>query len=695
VIRSRCLHVPFAVVLGLLLLPAALAASVSAAAPAGDVRDVGIDLAGLDRAVLPGNDFFAYANGSWFRSTEIPPDRSDIGVDAMLIEQADERTAELIRGAGEAASPPGSERRKIADYFASFMDEKKIEALGIAPLEPTLRRIAAVRDRRALSRYLGTTLRADVDILNATSLETDNLFGLWVAQDLDNPGRYVPFLLQGGLGLPDREYYLEDSANMRTIRDGYRAHIAAVFRLAGRPLADAEILHILDLEHHIAEAHSTRAETSDVRRGDNHWTRADFDHLAPGMDWSAYFVGAGLPADQPFVVWQPHAVTGISALVASEPLAVWKAYLTLRALDHFAPYLPAAFVNERFAFYGKVLSGTPELRARWKRAVNATNAALGDAVGKLYVERFFPPAEKQRAEAMARNLLAAFAARIDRLDWMTPATRVQAKEKLASLKVGVGYPDTWRDYRALRVVRGDAFGNALRSEAFRYEWNRARLGKSVDRSEWVMTPQTVNAVNLPALNALNFPAAILQPPYFDPARPVAMDYGAIGAIIGHEISHSFDDQGALFDAQGRLRNWWTPEDFAHFEASGARLVAQYSAYHPFPDLAVNGKQTLSENIADVAGLNVALDAFERSAERAAAPVVAGFTPEQQFFVSFAQSWREKTREPALREQIVADGHAPSEYRADTVRNLDAWYPAFDVTPGETLYLAPDARVRIW
>jgi predicted metalloendopeptidase len=296
---------------------------------------------------------------------------------------------------------------------------------------------------------------------------------------------------------------------------------------------------------------------------------------------------------------------------------------------------------------------------------------------------------------MVRNLLAAFAARIDRLEWMAPATRAEAKEKLAALNVGVGYPEHSRDYSALRVVRGDALGNAQRAEAFRYAWNRARLGQPVDRSEWVMTPQTVNAVNLPALNALNFPAAILQPPYFDPKRPAAMDYGAIGAIIGHEISHSFDDQGALFDAAGKLRNWWTPEDFAHFEAAGARLVAQYSAYRPFPDLAVNGRQTLSENIADVAGLNVALDAFEASAERAAAPSVAGLTPEQQFFLSFAQSWREKTRPEALRERLLADGHAPAEYRADTVRNLDAWYPAFGVTAGETLYLPPDERVRVW
>jgi predicted metalloendopeptidase len=655
----------------------------------------GLDLAGIDHSVVPGNDFFAYANGAWLKSTEIPPDRSDFGVDAVLVEKADKETAGLIRDAAAGRAPNGSDRRKIADFYSSFMDEAHINALGLAPLEPLLRSIAAIRDRTALAHYLGTTLRADVDILNATTIYTDNVFGLWVAQDLDDPSHYSAFLLQGGLGLPDREYYLDDSTSMREIRAKYRAHIAATFRLARRPIDEHAIDQIVALEHHIAEVHSTRAETTEVRKGDNHWARADFDRLAPGMNWDAYFAGAGLEHQAEFVVWQPHAASGISALVASEPLEVWKHYLVLRALDRYAPLLSTEFVNERFAFYGKALSGTPQLRARWKRAVSATNAALGDAVGKLYVERYFPPAAKRRAQAMVQSLLVAFAARIDRLDWMTPATKARAKEKLAALKVGVGYPDVWRDYGALRVVRGDAFGNARRAEAFRYAWNRARLSQPVDRAEWVMTPQTVNAVNLPALNALNFPAAILQPPYFDPDRPAAMDYGAIGAVIGHEISHSFDDQGALFDAEGRLHNWWTPDDFAHFEAAGARLVAQYSAYRPFPDLAVNGKQTLSENIADVAGLNVAFDAFEHSAERASAPVVAGLTPEQQFFLSFAQSWREKTREPALREQILSDGHAPSEYRADTVRNLDGWYPAFDVTSGQTLYLAPEARVRVW
>jgi predicted metalloendopeptidase len=350
---------------------------------------------------------------------------------------------------------------------------------------------------------------------------------------------------------------------------------------------------------------------------------------------------------------------------------------------------------EQFAFHQKVLSGTPEQQPRWKRAVEETNAALGEAVGKLYVAKYFPPAEKVRAEAMVRNLVAAFATRIDRLDWMTPATRTKAKAKLSALKVGVGYPDHWRDYSGLEVVRGDAFGNARRAQLFKYHFNLGKLGRPVDRGEWVMTPQLVNAVNLPAMNALNFPAAILQPPSFDPQRDAVMDYGAIGTVIGHEISHSFDDQGALFDASGKLQNWWTKEDFAHFEAAGKRLIEQFNAYHPFPDISVNGRQTLSENIADVAGLADSFDGWRLSLQGGAAPTLEGYSGEQLFFLSFGQWWRRKAREPALRQQVVTDGHSPAEYRADSVRNLDAWYDAFKVVPGQKLYLAPPDRVRVW
>jgi len=655
----------------------------------------GIDLAGIDRSVAPGDDFFAYANGNWIKNTEIPADRSSYSVGAVLEELTLQRTSDLIAEVARTRASAGTDARKIGDFFASFMDEAGIEAKGIRPLAPMLDRIAAISDAVGLARALGGTLRADVDVLNNTNLHTDNLFGLWVAQDLNDPNRYLPFLLQGGLGMPDRDFYLDPSRRMADIRTRYQAHVAAALKLAGAADGDAKAARIFELEHRIARVHASRVDSEDVLKGNNHWTRQDFARRAPGLDWQAFFAAAGLDRQNEFVVWQPGAVAGIAALVGSEPLETWKDYLIFHAVDDASPLLPKAFVDERFAFDGKVLTGTPKLRARWKRGVAATNAALGEAVGKLYVARYFPSAEKARAQAMVHDEIAAFGRRIDRLDWMARETKARAKAKLAALKVGVGYPDKWRDYSEYEVVAGDALGNARRAALFEYRRNVKKLGQPVDRGEWVMNPQLVNAVNLPAMNALNFPAAILQPPYFDPTRPTVMDYGSAGAIIGHEISHSFDDQGALFDASGRLDNWWTKDDFAHFNASSAALVRQYDAYRPFPDLAVNGKQTVSENIADVAGLAAAYDAYRLSLGGKEAPAFQGLTGDQQFFLSFAQTWRRKTREPALRQLIVTDGHAPSEYRADTVRNLDSWYAAFGVKPGQALYLAPADRVRVW
>jgi len=410
---------------------------------------------------------------------------------------------------------------------------------------------------------------------------------------------------------------------------------------------------------------------------------------------NAFFAAAGLGRQKVFVVWQPSAVSGLAALAASQPLAVWRDYLAFHALDRNSRVLPKAFDDEHFDFYGRALSGVPAQTERWKRAVAATNAALGDAVGRRYAERYFPAAAKAQLQAMVANLIAVFGQRIDALEWMAPETKAKAKAKLAALKVGVGYPDTWRDYGGLRVAIGDAFGNLERAELFDYRRQLAKLGRPVDRGEWVMTPQTVNAVNLPAMNALNFPAAYLQPPLFDPAAPAASNYGGVGATIGHEISHSFDDEGALFDASGRLANWWTPADFAHFQASSAQLARQYDGYRPLPDLTVNGRQTLSENIADVAGLAVAYDAWRLSLGGKPAPAVGGFTGDQQFFIAFGQSWRVKQREATLRRQLLIDGHAPAEYRADTVRNIDGWYDAFAPKLGQRLYLAPADRVRMW
>jgi len=684
---------------GMLLVAAmaARAADTEPAPPPLAPAPATVPFSGRDLTVAPGVDFFAYANGGWLRDTPIPADRSSYGVGAEMQELSDRRTAELISAAAKSVAPAGTDARRVGDYYATFMDEDAIEAKGLAPLRPALAAIAAIADKAALSRALGATLRADVDVLNATNTYTPHILGVWIAQDLDEPTRYVPFLLQGGLGMPDRDYYLDDTPRMAKIRAAYQEHIAAVLKLAGDPdaLAAEEAGRVFALETAIARVHASRADTEDVKKGDNHWTRAQLEAQAPGIDWSAFLGAAALDGQGGFVVWQPQAVVGIAALVAAQPLATWKEYLRYQAVNQVSGYLPKAFVAERFHFYENVLTGTPRMRDRWKRGVAAVNAALGEAVGRLYVDRYFPPSEKARAEQMVHNLVAAFGKRIDALAWMAPETKRMAKAKLASLKVGVGFPDRWRDYSRLEVVRGDAVGNRERAEMFEYRRNLAKLGKPIDRDEWVMNPQLVNAVNLPVMNAIQFPAAILQPPLFKPGNTDAMNYGATGATIGHEISHSFDDQGALFDSTGRLRNWWTPQDFEHFTASGDALARQYDAYHPFPDLAIHGKQTLSENIADLAGLSAAYDAYHLSLGSAAAPVVEGLSGDQQFFLSFAQSWRRKAREAALRQQIIVDAHAPAEYRADTVRNIDAWYAAFGAKPGEALYLAPDQRVRVW
>jgi predicted metalloendopeptidase len=669
-------------------------AATSGAPPAASTTH-GLDVAGMDRSINPGDDFFAYANGAWLKSTEIPPDRSAYGVGAMLVELTNKRTADLMQEVASGGSTASAEARKVGDYYAAFMDEPGIEKKGLQPLQATLDAIAAIKDRKGLARMLGSMLRTDVDALNATNFYTDNLFGLWVAQDLNDPGHYSPFLLQGGLGMPDRDYYLDSSPQMAAIRMKYQPHLANVLKLANIVEPDAKAARIVDLEKRMASVHGSRVDSADVTKGNNHWTRHDLEARAPGLDWQAYLAAAGLERQGDFVVWHPAAMTGLSALTASQPLQTWKDYLTARVLEHASPFLPKAFVQEQFEFYGKTLSGTPMLRDRWKRAVDATSAALGEAVGKLYVERYFSPAEKARAEAMVRNLIDAFGTRIDRLDWMAPETKAKAKAKLATLKVGVGYPDRWLDYSGLSVVAGDALGNAQRAEQFEYHRNVAKLGQAIDRSEWVMTPQTVNAVNLPLQNALNFPAAILQPPYFDPNADGAHNYGSMGAIIGHEISHSFDDQGSQFDAQGKLSNWWTKNDLDHFRAAGEALAKQFDMYRAFPDLAVNGHQTLSENIADIAGLLASYDAYKLSLNGKQDETRDSFTGDQRFFISFGQSWRSKSREAQLRKQIATDGHAPEMYRADTVRNMDPWYDAFSVHAPQKLYLAQPDRVHVW
>ena len=655
----------------------------------------GIAVANIDRSVKPGDDFYQYANGEWIKRTEIPADRAGVGVFSALSDLSNKRTAGLIEEIAKSNPPAGSATRKVADLYNSYMNEDAIEQKGLSPLRPHLEAVAAIRDRRELSRALGESLRADVDALNNTNFHTANLFGLWVAPGFNNSEHYAAYLLQGGLQLPDREYYLSDSEHMRHLRTQYQAHVSAILKLAGFSDTDARAAHILELEHAIAQTHRSLADNEDIHKANNTWTQADFSAKAPGLDWAEYFRGAGISPQESFIVWQPEAFTGESALVASAPLETWKDWLAFHLIEAYAGVLPKALTEERFAFFGKELSGTSQQRPRWQRGVFVVNGLLGDTVGQIYAQRYFSPEAKAQAQAMVANLIAAFRKRIEALAWMDPATKAEAQAKLSTLYVGIGYPETWHDYSSFEVKPDDIFGNLWRGNLADYRREVARLGKPVDRKEWSMTPQTVNAVNLPLQNALNFPAAILQPPFFDPLAPAAVNYGAIGSVIGHEIIHTFDTEGSTFDSKGRVRNWWTPADLAHFEAATAQLAAQYDTYKPFPDLSVNGKQTLAENIADVAGISAAYDGYRASLEGKEAPEQDGFSGDKQFFIAFGQNWGSKTREAAQRQQVLTDPHAPAQYRAATARNIDAWYAAFNVQPGEKLYLASPDRVRIW
>ncbi len=641
-------------------------------------------------SVRPGDDFYDYVNGDWLAHHEIPADKALWGPGSVVGDEMNRRIVKLIEAAaGDKAARPDT--RQVVDFYKAYMDEAAIEARGTAPLRPALARIAAIHDKAALTRALAGTLRADVDALNSTSFETENLFGLWITPDMNDPAHYRPYLLQGGLGMPDRAYYIDDSPRMARLREQYQAHVAATFKLAGFDDADARAARVMALETALARRHGSREDSEDVLKANNVWTLRDFAAKAPGLDWPAFFKAAGLAGQARFIVWQPSGISGAAELVGSVDLATWKDWLSFHLVNHFSDALPKAFVDEHFAFYGTALQGTPQLSERWKRGLEAANHALEEPVGHLYVDRYFPPENKRRVHEMVDRIVDAFRQRIDKLDWMAPATRAEAKAKLQSLYVGVGYPDKWRSWAGLRVVPGDAFGNAVRGEQFHLAQQLAKLHQPVDRSEWSMEPQIVNAVNMPIQNAINFPAGTLQPPFYDPQASDADNYGSIGAVIGHEISHSFDDQGAQFDAQGRLRNWWTPQDSAHFKAATAALVAQYSAYRPFPDLAINGQQTLSENLADLAGLGASYDAYRATLKGDA---TAG-DGDVRFFTAFARNWCRKIREEKLRQQVIGDGHSPAKYRTFTVRNLDAWYKAFDVQPGQAMYLAPQDRVKVW
>ena len=656
----------------------------------------------MDRSVKPGDDFYRYANGGWLKSAASHAGQLSYDNRAMLLEKTSQRVRALIEeaAASHQASHPasglggGSVAQKVGDYYASFLDEETINAKGLRPLTDEMAVISAITNKASLSAYLGATLNTEVDGLAANA---DHIFGLWVNQGFEDSNHNFPHIMQGGLGMPDRDSYIDPSPKPAELRAQYQAHIAAILKLAGPGVVDpnTRAARVLALETGIARSHAPDADAADVFKQNNSWKRADFGVKAPGMDWDAYFRAAGLAGQTDFIVWQPSAVTGTSALVDREGIDAWKDYLRFHLIERYAGVLPEAVAAEDFAFYGKTLSGAQKAPERQKAAIDATNGALGQAVGQLYTERYFPPEAKAKAKAMVSDLTTAYRARISNLTWMSPETKKKALAKLAALTIGVGYPDTWIDYSTLDVVRGDAVGNMHRAEAFNRLRSLAQLKQPADPAEWRIDPQTVGAVIVFSPNSEFFAAGLLQPPYFDSNGDAASNYGSAGAGMAHEISHSFDELGNIYDDQGRLGNWWTADDRARYQALATKLVAQFDGYCPLSDVCINGKQVLSENIADLAGLRVAYDAYILSLKGQADVVIDGLSGEQRFFVAFAQRWRRLQSEASLRRQIKTDTHPPGEYRSDTVRNVDAWYTAFHLVPGDRLYLKPEDRAGIW
>jgi len=645
-----------------------------------------------DPSIRPGDDFYRYANEGWLKANTIPAGQSSFDTRAMLAEKTSQRVRNLIQAAASAHATRGSIEQKVGDYYSSFVDQDAIESKGLSPIADEMARIAAIRDRTSLSAYLGTTLNSEVEGLTNNA---DHIFGLWINQGFEDSAHNLPHIWQGGLGMLDRDDYLDASPKKVELRNQYQAHIKAVLNQIGVANSENKAARTLSLEIQIAQAFAPDSDATDVFKQNNSWKRADFATKAPGFDWDAYFQSAGLAEQRDFIVWQPSAVIGVSALVRDESIDVWKDYLRVHLVDHYAVVLPKAVASENFAFYGTILSGAPQMPERSKEAIAATNGALGQAVGQLYTQRYFPPEAKARAQAMVKDLITACRGRISNLTWMSPQTKQKALAKLAALQVIVGYPDVWMDYSLLDVVRGDAVGNMRRAEAFYRSRNLAKLKQPVDPIEWPINPQVPGAVIMFSPNAEFFSAAILQPPYFDSEGDSASNFGSAGAAMAHEISHSFDELGNIYDAQGRLGSWWTAEDRSRYQDAAEKLIEQFNRYCPFPDVCINGKQVLSENIADLAGLLVAHDAYVLSLKGKSDVTIGGLTGDQRFFLAFAKRWRKLQTETALRQQLKTDIHSPAEYRSDTVRNVDAWYEIYNAAPGDKLYLKPEDRIRIW
>jgi len=650
------------------------------------VRPSGVTLANFDKSVRPQDDFYRYVNGAWLAKTEIPADKSNYGTFTKLADDVELNLKAIVAEAAAAGAAKGTDQQLIGDFYSSFMDEARAERLGLEPLAPEFARIAAIKDGAGLIDYLAHA--------NLVGIGTPVRFG--ILPDAKRPDVYTVRSGQGGLAMPDRDYYLNDDAKFAETRAKYVAYVTDVLAMAGRKDAAAAARRVMDFETRLAQASWPRVELRDPNKTYNPFDLAGAAEATPGLDWARLLAQAGITGHDHIVLGQPSYFVDVGKALGDVPLDTWKDYLQVRAIDAYAPYLNDALVQRHFDFYGRTLSGTPALKPRWKRGLDETENAMGDLLGKAYVARHFPPEAKSRMDELVANLRKAFGTSIDELQWMGPETRREAHAKLAAFTVKIGYPEKWKEYPGLEVRADDLVGNVQRVREVNVKRELAKLGKPVDRTEWYMTPQTVNAYYSPLGNEIVFPAAILQPPFFDMNADDAVNYGGIGAVIGHEISHGFDDQGRKFDGKGMLRDWWTEEDNTRFQSHAGKLVDQYAAFSPLPGMNVNGQLTLGENIGDLSGLSVAYKAYRLALGGQPAPVIDGFTGDQRFFIGWAQVWARKYREDELRKRLLTDPHSPSEYRTNgIVRNMPQFQQAFDVKAGDKLYLPPEQVVRIW
>jgi putative endopeptidase len=646
----------------------------------------GVILQNMDTLVKPGDDFDAYVNGNWTKITKIPSDKESIGVSDIINDKAQEDVKAIIESSSKGNFADGSNEQKIGDFYEAFMNMKRRDEKGITPLLPEYQKIDAIADYSDLAKYFG----------RANKLGNTTPIQIGVTEDFKIPTEYMLYTWQGGLGLPEREYYFLQDPKSKEIRSKYLMHIAKMLELGNVKNATKAASQIMDLETLLASHHMKKEETRDYEKLYNKYAVKDLKKIMPDFDWNAMLESAGVLSQKDIVITQVAYSKELNNIIKTTPLETWKNYLKWSTINGASKALSSAVQDESFAFYGKVMYGIEEQKPLWRRGVQMVNNTLGEIIGKVYVEKHFSAESKKHVTALVENLLKAYEESIKNLDWMTPETKKQALEKVSKFTVKVGYPDKWRDYSKLKVVKGDLYGNLERATEFEYNRQIDKLGKPIDRTEWGMTPQTVNAYYNPSQNEIVFPAAILQAPFFDSNVEDAVNYGGIGAVIGHEIGHGFDDQGSTFDGTGLMRNWWTPKDLDAFKLRTKALVAQYNEFKVFPDLHVNGEFTLGENIGDLGGLSIALKAYKASLKGKESPVIDGFTGEQRLFIGWAQSWLEKTREESLRNQVASDPHSPAKFRVNgVVRNIPEFYSAFNVKPTDSLYLAPEKRVRIW